>query len=234
MARRKNNPEEHLPEKAPKRTGKRGIKPVEAFAEANEILAGEGDVIDAEYTEVEETEQPEETEQSEVLLEMPENDQHLALVMNDRMLVHYIKPHFKKTKKGERTIALEFSTPLTDEHEEHLPKLIASGWKILQKKGMKKLDVDYVPPQVIKIWLADDQEKEALILPAVAITNVSLATVQQKGEGQARKVIRLSFRALTKMTAQVGRFAEFNYDDKFWLSMHELQEEMFEDEEPDE
>ena len=151
-------------------------------------------------------------------------------VNGEKMLVHFVKPVFKKTKKGERTVALEFSLPLTDEHEDLLHKTIKDGWKFLARRGMKKLDITEVPCHIIKLWLADDQEKEALILPVAGITNVTLATIQEKGSGQAKKVIRLSFRALVKMSAQVGKFAEYNFSENLWMEWHESQEQLFEDE----
>ena len=221
MARAKTVDARELPRVAPKKTGRRMPVP-EAMAEANEILDAE------EVVEVEEEEIAGEDEQG-VLLEAPESEMP-TVVMGERFVIHYVKPHFKKTKKGERTIALEFSVPLTDDHEELMPKSIREGWKFLLRRGMKRLDIVDVQQQIIKLWLQHD-EKEALILPVAGITNVSLAVIQQKGVGESEKVIRLQFRALVKITAQVGKFAEYQFGEVMWIEWHPTQEALFEEEE---
>jgi len=244
MARpKKDKVEKHLPERAPKRTGKAGIKPLDPVEDfdtpVRKTMREAQEILDAEPMEeaVVEEEPEEEIAGSEdpqgVLLEIPESEAPPS-VMKDRMLVHYVKPHFKKTKKGERTVSLEFSVPLTKEHEDLIPAAVATGWKFLSKRGMKRLDITEVPAQAIRLWLAHDDQKETLFLPLAGMTNVSLATIQQKGEGQARKVIRLSFRAIVKMSAAVGKWAEYNFEENVWMNMADSQEVMFPEDEEDE
>lgn len=223
-----------LPAAAPKKTGKRGprpapLDPVEDFETPVRAAAREAiGILEVEAVEEEEIAGAEDPQGQ--LLEIPESEMP-APVMGERMLVHYIRPTFKKTKKGERTISLEFSLPLTDEHEELIPGAIKAGWKFLAKKGNKRLDITDVPAHIVKLWLAHDSEKEALVLPVAEITNVSLATIQAKGSGKTQKVIRLSFRAMVKMSAAVGKFAEFHFEENLWLEWNETQEQLFEEDE---
>lgn len=195
----KAKPSSHLPKQAPKRTGKAGIKPLDN----------------------------EESEQAE-LLKMPEQPKPPA-VQGNKILAHFIRPHFRKTKAGERLIALELSFPLTDAHEEFIPKAVRDGWKFMAKKGNKRLDIVDVPNQFARFYLASDDKSEALILPVSQITHVSLAVVKQTGTGAATKVIRFSFRLEVKMSAEVGRFADANFDESFWLEMAETQETLFDE-----
>ena len=163
------------------------------------------------------------------LLSVPE--EKAPAVVNERILTHYVKPRFSKTKAGDRTIGLEFSFWLTDEHEELIPKVVREGRKFMARKGMKRLDLIDVPPQFAKFWLTSDDKEEALTLPAARVTHVSLSVIEQKGAGQAQKIIRLSFRLEVKMTADVGRFAEWNYGEALWLFMGDTQETLWDEEE---
>lgn len=198
----------HLPKTAPKKTGKRGIGPLDPEKDFDTP-----------------TKKPVQAE----LLKVPEEKKQV--VANDRILAHYVKPHFQKKKAGDRTISLELSFFLTEEHEEHIPKQIREDWKFMQRRGKKRLDIIDVPGQVVKFWLTSDDKEEALVLPAAKVTHVSLQVVEAKGTGQKQKVIRLSFRLEVKMTADVGRFAEWNYGEALWIVMHETQESLFDEEE---
>lgn len=200
-----------------------------ALAKANRALKEAAlEEVEEEVLEEEVIPESESEEEQGVLLEIPESELPSA-VMGQRMAVHYVRPHFKKTKKGERTISLEISFPLTGEHEDLMPKVVREGWKFLLKRGMKKLDINEVPCHIIKLWMSHDEEKESLKLPLAGITNVSLAVIQEKGTGQSKKVIRLSFRALVNMSANVGKFAEYHFDEKLWMEWHESEEKMFEE-----
>ena len=79
--------------------------------------------------------------------------------------------------------------------------------------------------------MTQDIDDVKLVLPAAEMTNVSLAVIQKKGDGQAQKIIRLSFRLQVPVSHEVERFAVSNYGNDWWLQLEETDEPMFEEDE---
>lgn len=217
----------HLPDKknAPKRTGKAGIKPPldakEDFDQPTRKDAAAGAEVEARG------DQPE-------LLETPKEKK--PVVVKDRFEVSYLKPIFSKMPKtGDKLISLQMSLALNEEHKVPgiMPKMIAEAWKFIAKHGRKQITLVDVPGQNVRIYLTSDDKEEQIGMPVVKMVNVSLAVIQKKGEGEALKVIRLQFRIQVPFSREVAKFAESNYGSKFWIEMHQTQEELF-DEEGDE
>jgi hypothetical protein len=201
--------EKHLPKRAPKKTGKRGIKPLDQISDF----------------------------ETPVTKQTPMSAGPLAAdnppkpkIVGDRMEVFYLKPIFGKTDKGDITVALAMTMPLEKEHSALLPKIVADGYHDVMKKGRKGMTFNGVPGQRAEFYLSSDIKEEALVLPAAKMTNVSIAIVERKGEGSARRVIRLSFRLQVKLSHEVAHFAENNLENSFWLTLEETQEELFDEE----
>lgn len=194
-------------QKGPKRTGKRGIGPVDP---------------------VEDFEQPVKVApaaQQELLT--PPEPEAVPAVQGDRMMVQYVRPIFQKSKKGNRIIMLELSLPVTEEHQDLLPRVVREGWKFVGKNGNKRLDIVDVPNQLARFWLTNDDKDEVLTLPIAQVSHVSLQSVEARGAGKKQKHIRLSFRLSVPLSKEVARFSEWNYGDSLWLYMAESQEELF-------
>ena len=68
-------------------------------------------------------------------------------------------------------------------------------------------------------------------ISAAKMTQANLAIVQRKGEGTARKVVRLSFRLQALMNASISTFAENNLNNDFWLELENSQKALWDDEE---
>lgn len=160
-----------------------------------------------------------------LLVKQPEKPK----VVGDRMEVFYLKPIINKTPKGDITISLVVTVPLEDAHKSILPKIIQDGYHDMKKKGRTGMNFKDVPGQRAEFYVSSDAKEETLVLPAAKVTNASLALVQRKGEGQARDVVRLSFRLQVKLSREVANFAEHNLQNNFWLSLAETQEELFDE-----
>ena len=154
-------------------------------------------------------------------------------VVGQRIRMHYLKPVFSKTAKGERLLAMHMTFPLTEEHTEDslLPKGIREAWDVISKHGRKKLDLMGIPGQRAEFYMAPDIDDVKLTLPAAKVINVSLAVVQKKGEGESQKVIRLSFRLQVPVSHEVAKFAELNFGSEFWVVLTETQEVLFDEDE---
>lgn len=209
--------EEHPAPKPPppKRTGKRGIGPA----------LDPSDDFDTPTRK--EAEAPK--AQGSLLVEQPPKPK----VVGDRFEVFYLKPIFAKTPKGDITVSLAITLPLEDSHDGLLPKIIHDGYRDITKKGRKGMTFTELPGQHAMFFLTSDIREESLVLPAAKMINASLALVQRKGEGEARKVIRLSFRLQVKLSKEVAHFAEQNLGNNFWLSLKETDEPLFDEEDED-
>jgi hypothetical protein len=199
----------------PKRTGKKGIGPP----------LDPSDDFDTPTRKEPEAQQA----HGSLLAEQPPKPK----VVGNRFEVFYLKPIFAKTPKGDITVSLAITLPLEDSHDGLLPKIIHDGYRDITKKGRKGMTFTELPGQHAAFYLTSDIKEESLVLPAAKMINASLALVQRKGEGEARKVIRLSFRLQVKLSKEVAHFAEHNLGNNFWLSLKETEEPLFDEEDND-
>ena len=160
----------------------------------------------------------------------PPEPEPVPAVQGDRMMVQYVKPTFRKSKAGNRIVSLELSLPVTEEHQDLLPRSVREGWKFIGKNGNKRLDIVDVPHQIARFWLTHDDKEEMLTLPIAQVSHVSLQVVESRGAGKKTKAIRFSFRLSVPLSAEVAKFSEWRFGDTMWLYMAESQEEMFPEE----
>jgi len=205
--------EDHLPKKAPKKTGKRGIKPLD---------------IDKDFPEPVKKEPAKHAPES-LMVEQPKR----PTVVGDRFEAFYLKPVFGKTKDGKKTIGLRFTVPLENEHEGLLPKIIHDGYRDIRKTGRVGMRFNNVPGQRAEIFLTHDIKEDALVLPAAKFLTSKIDIVERKGEGESRKVIRLSFMLQVEHSREVAHFADYNYGNNFWLCLEETEESLFDEDEED-
>lgn len=215
----------------PKKTGKSGIGPKYDPADQSEAesttlsttLAAAADAVEEPAGELVDT------KEGSLMVAQPPK----PVVVGDRVEAHFLKPTFSRTAKGKRLVSLHITFPMTDEHTEDglLPKRIRDDWSLMTKHGRTTLGLGGIPGQRVCFFLSSDapEDDPKLVLPAAQVTNVSLAVVQKKGDGEAKKVIRLSFRLLVPVSHEVAEFVEMNYGANYWIKLEESQDKMFDE-----
>lgn len=220
---------DHLPEKrnAPKRSGKRGIGPLDVEKDFNSPVK---------VANVVETTGPAQGNSivikavsSSLMVEQPKR----PVVVGDRFEAFFLKPTFSKTKDGKKLVGLRFTVPVDDEHDEVLPKIVHDGYKDMKKKGRAGIRFNGVPGQAVEVFLSQDIKEDALTLPAAKFLNSRIDIIERKGEGAARKVFRLSFTLQVEQSHEVRNFATENHGNNFWLEMDETEEPLFDEDDED-
>jgi hypothetical protein len=151
------------------------------------------------------------------LAEMP------STIVKGFMAASYVKPHFD-VEKDDRTAALEFSLELTDNHRSLLPKKVVEEWDHIKQGNNELLDVVNVGAQHVEVSL--DPGDEVDLEENVPIERIRLQVIETKGTGDAKDIIRLSFRLVCDLTQDVERFACRNFGKTVWLKMQACQGEL--------
>lgn len=146
-----------------------------------------------------------------------------VMVKNGRMAVNYVKPHFECDKDDTRSVGFELSFPLQKEHERYVPKEIREAWDILKQGNVKALALMSVGSQFVELGLASEGDDRDLEIKNAAIEKVQLASIEEKGTGEATEVIRLSFRVMAELDDDVERFACRHFGKTIWVKMEAVQ-----------
>jgi hypothetical protein len=174
----------------------------------------------------EEREEPEEQKELPGTAAAADNGQPKS-VRDGKMLAKYVRPHYDKDSKDAYVVGLEFSFPLTKDHEKLIPPDVAHSWKSIKsgRNGRKIVDID-VDPHVVHIYLAPD-DKPYLSLLFALITNANLALIEETGSGKATDVIRYSFRiqhpSEGSENENLREFADTHFEKQVWLKMEVVQ-----------
>src|SRR5882724_9292937 len=116
MPKPKRNAGATLPKHAPKKTGRRGIKPLDA---------------------VEDFETPVKKEPAQQeLLGVPETER--VSVEHGKMAVHFVRFTPDRSKDRNRVVYLDLSLELEDAHEGRLPREVQDAWKDLKRGSVKR------------------------------------------------------------------------------------------------
>jgi len=198
-----------LPERAPKKSGKRGIGPIDPVSDFDKPV----------------TRAPE-PKGSSLQADVPP----APSIANGRFKIFYDRPFITKIR-DRILIALQITVPLEDEHAELLPKIVADAQHDVLKRGRKKIICNGIPAQHVSFFLTSDRKEELLTVPACKMINTNIAIVERKGEGSARKVTRLSFRLQAERSQPLATFAELNLANDFWVEMKESQESLWDEDE---
>lgn len=198
----------HLPTKAPKRTGKRGVGP--------KIDPEE----DFDKPVKKEAEQPE-------LLTVPK--QPTPAVQHGKMAVHFVRFVPDRSKDRNAVVFMDFSLELEEAHEGRLPREVEDEWRHFKKGSVKRTEPSGMGSQNLELSIAPDAAVDLEVVAAMPRAVISRVT--QKGKGKERKVIRLQMRFLTAYTDDVDRFCHNNFDETLWISMKESQMAFGEEEE---
>jgi len=215
------DPADLLPskKKAPKKTGKRGITPLDPVKDFDTPVKKDPE------KQLEELDKPP-VKKGSLLIEQPDT----PTVANGRMKVFYDKPHFSKYKDVV-LIALQCTVPLTEKHLSLLPKIVADGYHDVNKKGRSRINLKDLPNQFVQFFLESDRKTASLTLKAAKIIGANLAVIQRKGEGSARKVIRFAFRFQTEDSDTINTFATKNLANDFWIEMENTQDDLWDEDE---
>ncbi len=199
-----------LPERPPKRTGKRGVGP--------------------KLDPVADFDSPVKKDPPEAKGSLLANVPPAPSVANGRFKIFYDRPFWTKFK-DRILVALQCSVPLEEGHANLLPKIIADAWHDVMKKGRTKIICNGIPAQSVTVFISSDHAEELLSIPACRMVNTNLAIVTRKGEGVSRRVTRLSFRLQAERSQPLANFAELNLQNDFWLTMRDSQETLWDESE---
>jgi|SRR5665213_1342086 len=145
-------------------------------------------------------------------------------IQHGRFAVNYLRPHFEHDEKTDsRTVGLELSLELREEHEKVIPKEIKAWWEQVKNGGVKSIALLGVPMQYVELGIAPEGDDRDLEIKAAPINKVSLAVVEEKGSGEATEVIRLSFRVLCDLDAKIEKFCCRHYGKVLWCRMQAVQ-----------
>lgn len=145
-------------------------------------------------------------------------------IQHGRFAVNYLRPHFEHDAKTDsRTVGLELSLELREEHEKVIPKEIKAWWEQVKNGGVKSIALLGVPMQYVELGIAPEGDNRDLEIKAAPINKVSLAVVEEKGSGEATEVIRLSFRVVCDLDPDIEKFSCRHYGKTLWLKMEAVQ-----------
>jgi hypothetical protein len=216
----KKKPEDHLPKRgAAKKSGKKTMVGPPLDPEADfETPVKKGETTDAAA--------PKEKGTS-LLVEQPKKPK----VVGRRFEAFFLKPAFTKTAKGDLMVGFRMTVPIEAEHETVLPKLIWDGYKDVRKKARLGTKFKDLPAQHVLFYLSDKDPDAKCELPVAQLLQAHVDVVQRKGEGESRKVFRLSFMLQSKQSREIAHFADFNHGNNFWIELENVTIDMFEDDE---
>lgn len=212
-----------LPDKkhAPKRTGSRGLTLANAHKDKEQeftgTLAEQDEKREAAAAANGETKVTEKG--SSLLVEQPARPK----VVGEMFEVFYLKPVYKKNPKGQLLVGLQITAPLEKDHVSILPLDFVNAYKATLKRRVAGQKMKDVPAQNVSFYAASDQPEPMCTLTAAQILNAHVDVIQRKGEGESRKVHRLSFLAQVKHSGPVLHFADKNYGNNFWLKLESAQ-----------
>lgn len=138
--------------------------------------------------------------------------------------VTFVKPHLD-VEKDKRTAALELSLELTEDHLDYLPKRVQQAWEAIESDLYKRLDITRINAHHFELRLVAD-DKESDLEANALVEKVTLSVIEDKGTGDAKDIIRLSFRLVCDLTQNVERFACRHFGKTVWLKMQACQGEL--------
>jgi hypothetical protein len=237
----KKHPAESLPAQRPRKSGKRGIGPIDRdetspVTPANtemELPVDEPNVKEDSTAANNLSEQPAKSnpkkEPPKQLLKVAK--QPTPAIQNDRMSMHFIGFRAHRQKDRTRVVTMKFSLELQSDHEGRLPKPIEKEWTHFQRGTSKYIGVEGVHTQKVSMSIASDQDGFEF---TADVPFVELTRVVEKGKGQARSVTRLEIHFLTTYTTDTDKFCRNCFDETVWGTIEESQDSLFGDEDDDE
>src|ERR1700739_4618598 len=190
----KRNPTSHLPRRAPKRTGKRGpvLDPVSDF---NTPVKKEGEVV--------------EKGTSLLLAEQPLPPK----VVGERFQAFFRTTTFSVNEKTDKQyIHLHMTVELSKEHDGVLPKLVSKAHqRVVKERGLAGEKLRDIPDQNVRFYRDQTITDAYCELKSAEFTQARIDLIQKKGEGVARKIVRLTFVIKSEWEKDIAQFADSNY-----------------------
>jgi len=161
------------------------------------------------------------------LEEPPKENEQEALppaIVQGRTAVNFLRPHFEHDAKlDRRTVGIELSLELRDEHEGFVPSEVKKFWKVIKNGGVKSISLTEIGFQYIELGLAPEGDDRDLEIKVAEIEKASLTVVEEKGSGESTEVIRFSFRVIAVLDAELEKFACRHFGKTLWLKMEACQ-----------
>jgi hypothetical protein len=149
-----------------------------------------------------------------------------TLIQDGMVLMRFVKVVPQRDKRTQkRALHLHLSCGLNDQAVEHFGQAIADYYAMLRDDaGIGDLHIanGSLYTMDLKETAEAPNAKEGLHKQVVA-QKISLTAVQQKGEGEARTVIRLSFVAPIEQSDTLSAWACNTHGELVWVSMRESQ-----------
>src|SRR5260370_29021678 len=79
------------------------------------------------------------------LVAAPEEAGRPIAVQNGRMLATYVGLGLERDKDGGKLVHLDFSFPLEDAHDGHIPRRVKDAWEWLKLSGNKAVQIIGIP-----------------------------------------------------------------------------------------
>jgi hypothetical protein len=211
-AKQQRSPDDHLPKKHPRKSGKRGITATDVDPEDPNVKAG---TIAAESA----TQQPllESEEEAE------EEESGIAEVKDDRVLMTFVKVALVRDRKtGDRTVNLYLSAGLSAESAALFSDAVRTRFEMMTNdSGLTDIGVDDLDMQVLEMWPTDSAQR--VIKESVQPSKVHLAVVETKGSGQSVRIIRLSLVLPIRQRDPIVLWASQSHGDLFWVALRDQQ-----------
>jgi hypothetical protein len=166
----------------------------------------------------------EQVPQQAELLAAPEEAARPIAVQNGRMLATYVGLGLERDKNNEKLVHLDFSFPLEDAHDGHIPKKVKDAWEWLKESSNKAVQIIGIPAVTLDVYLDPKEKKSELHLLGAEFTKAIISLIEEVGKGKAKMVTRFSFRLRFSRLAKVIEFAAWRDGEEFWLKMPVTQE----------
>jgi hypothetical protein len=167
----------------------------------------------------------EEPKQKE-LLAAPEAAERPQVVQNGRMLATYVGMHLHRDKDEAALVHLDFSFPLDETHNGHLPKKVKNAWDYLASSGDVAVRVGDIPAVTLDVYLDPKEKKPELHLIGADFSRAIVQVVEETGKGASKKVTRFAFRLLTERTNVLMQWAGWSDGKLFWLTLKPTQKSL--------
>ena len=204
------DPADKLPKTHPKKTGKRGIKPLDPVEDFNTPLKKDP---------------PAQAELLKVPAQPPSTIQH------GRMSMHFVKYIPDRDKNRNRIVTINLALELEDAHKGRLPREIEDAWDDLKKGSVKRINPDGIGNQQLDIAIVPGEKSDIRIVATVK--RASISRIKAKGKGKTRSITRLALSFVSSFDADLERFCHNNYDENLFVKLEESQMS-FEEAEEDE
>lgn len=107
--------------------------------------------------------------------------------------VEFLPPK-PRVHKGDRFMLLPFSVSLIEEHLKYFPNQIKEWYEVVhdESRHVPFICID-VPPVTVEIYPYPEQEEPSIKVIGTTLESVALELIEEKGKGETRLVVRLSF-----------------------------------------